>query len=942
MSLSGDLISQFVKITKDNNKTNSGTTVYGTTVEYNGSTYVKLDGSDLLTPVSTTAETKAGERVSVEIKNHTATITGNLSSPTVHKDSVTEIGNQITEFEIIVADKVDVDRVVAVEGQIDNILSDNVTIKETLTANQASIDSLEAKNVSITEKLTAAEADIESLNTTKLDAEIADIKYATIESLEATDLTVYNLQADYGQFKVLTTEKFTAAEADISKLQTDKLDASVAEIKYATIEKLNATTAEIDKLTADVADIDTLIFGSASGTTIQTSFANAVIAQLGNAQIKSAMIESVSAEKITAGDIITNNVRVMSEDGKLLISDETIQISDSSRVRVQIGKDAAGDYSINIWDTNGKLMFSEGGITDNAIKDAIIRNDMVSETANISASKLDISSLFTEINGSTETIKATKIYLDGESQTLDVAFTSMSSDVDGLSSTVSSQGTQISTIQGQITSKVWQQDIDSATGDLSTKYSALDQEVDKISATVASHTTTIANKADSSEVTEVADKVSAVETDLSGFKATVSNTYATKDSLTGYYTIEETKSAINQSAEDIELLVAAKYQTIDAMSGYSTTAQMQSAIDQSAQSITSSVSSTYATKNEVEDIEVGGRNLAVGTHNEWVDVTISTWSAQLWHSVGGLYDYIHPISDYGISAGDYITLSVDLNAINKRLAIRVDCYSTDQSSHSTNFGNYVEAGNTGRSSITLKTTDNFPIFYVYIGSDGTVDGNTTEQYKCLKVEKGNKATDWTPAPEDVDEDIDAAQNTADNATESIVEAQTIIQQLVDSIASLVQDGNGGSLIKQDSNGLYYFDISEIETNISNTAAALDDLEGIVLDANGQIDVLKSTAAALQARTEYVRSYVDENDRPCLELGEGDSSFKVYITNESIQFADGTEIPAYIDRKMLVIEKAMIKNELQFGDDEEEGVTGVWIWKRRSNGNFGISWRGVSS
>ena len=54
------------------------------------------------------------------------------------------------------------------------------------------------------------------------------------------------------------------------------------------------------------------------------------------------MIENIAADKITSGDIITNNVRVMSEYGSLLISDETIQISDETRVRVQIGKDASG------------------------------------------------------------------------------------------------------------------------------------------------------------------------------------------------------------------------------------------------------------------------------------------------------------------------------------------------------------------------------------------------------------------------------------------------------------------------------------------------------------------------------------------------------------------------------------------------------------------------
>ena len=223
---------------------------------------------------------------------------------------------------------------------------------------------------------------------------------------------------------------------------------------------------------------------------------------------------------------------------------------------------------------------------------------------------------------------------------------------------------------------------------------------------------------------------------------------------------------------------------------------------------------------------------------------------------------------------------------------------------------------------------------------GTYNTGNIPCIKNAKLEKGNKATDWTPAPEDVSGDISKAQETADNAATSIATANTTIQQLADSIAALVRDGNGGSLIQQDSSGLWYFNIGGLEQSVSDTANSLTGLEGIVLDANGEIDVLKSTAAALASRTEYVRSYTDENGQPCLELGEGDSVFKVRITNTEIQFAEGTTVPARINRKMLVIEKAMVKQELQFGDDAV--ASGVWIWKRRANGNLGLSWKEVAN
>lgn len=562
MSLSNDLVSQFVKITKDSTTVSGGTTHYGTIVEYNESLYVKIDGSDQLTPYETTANVSNGDRVVVKIENHTATVMGSTSSPSASSTEVKELGTKISEFEIIVADKVTTEELEATNARIDTLVSENVTIKDTLTANKAVISELEAENVTITEKLTANEAEIKSLKADKLDAEIADITYATITDLEATNAKINNLEATYGDFEVLTTKKFEAIDATIGDLDATYATIAMLEATDAKINNLEADIAKIDSLEADVADIETLIFGSASGNVIQTDFSNAVVAQIGDAQIKSAMIESVTASKITAGDIITNNVRVMSEDGSLVISDETIQISDDTRVRVQIGKDAANDYSINIWDANGNLMFSEGGITDSAIKEAIIRNDMVSETANISAGKLDIDSLFEEINGSSNTIKSTKIYLNDEEQTLDVAFKSMTTTTDELSETVSSQGTQIGVIQGQISSKIWQEDIDAAVGSgeeietLRTQYSELAQEIDSISATVASHTTELEGKADDADVTAVHDQVSTLELDLTGFKTLVSDTYATKDDVNSVADrVTITESSIEQNTAQIALRV---------------------------------------------------------------------------------------------------------------------------------------------------------------------------------------------------------------------------------------------------------------------------------------------------------------------------------------------------------------------------------------------------
>jgi len=86
MALSSDLISQFSKITNDNNSDKKDATLYGTVVNIvdNGDDtktyYVKMDGSSVETPVVSTVELNEDDRVLVAIKNHTATVTGNMTN----------------------------------------------------------------------------------------------------------------------------------------------------------------------------------------------------------------------------------------------------------------------------------------------------------------------------------------------------------------------------------------------------------------------------------------------------------------------------------------------------------------------------------------------------------------------------------------------------------------------------------------------------------------------------------------------------------------------------------------------------------------------------------------------------------------------------------------------------------------------------------------------
>ena len=103
MALSNSLLTQFAKTVNDSGTSKSETTHYGTIIVRNGIKYAKLDGSELLTPVISVADAKDGERVTVVIRNHTATVTGNISSPAARNDDVKNVQNDVKKVQENVA-----------------------------------------------------------------------------------------------------------------------------------------------------------------------------------------------------------------------------------------------------------------------------------------------------------------------------------------------------------------------------------------------------------------------------------------------------------------------------------------------------------------------------------------------------------------------------------------------------------------------------------------------------------------------------------------------------------------------------------------------------------------------------------------------------------------------------------------------------------------------
>ena len=461
MGLSNDLISQFVKITKDQTTVKKESIVYGTTVNYQDKMYVKIDGSDLLTPVETTADILDGERVTVMIKDHTATVTGNISSPSANSTVVKQV---VTDVEVLSQ----------TVGEFDSVIA-NVVTTEILNAEIANINNLIANNATITN------AEIENLKANK--AEIKD---------------------------------------------------------------LTAANANITDLTAKVAKIGTLIGNNANIDDIQSLILTSKNVTIENALIKDAMIDTVSASKVNTGTLNTNNVNIQSTDGSMLLRGNLQQFKDANgNVRIQIGKDATGNFTFSLFDSNGTgVLIDESGIKSGAIANGLIVNAMVSDSANISGSKLDISSVISSINDNENTLLSSKIKFSDTDQTLDVAFNQLKSKVETIENVtidgdlssvieqVNTNTTNISVAQGQISSLITNTTITKQDGtvvQLKDEYNSTKDTVNSHTQTIGSLETNLSTAQDN--IKTVTSKQVEFEQNLNGFKQTVNDTYVTKSEV---------------------------------------------------------------------------------------------------------------------------------------------------------------------------------------------------------------------------------------------------------------------------------------------------------------------------------------------------------------------------------------------------------------------------
>ena len=260
MGLSSELASQFAKVTNDSSRNTNGTKLYGTITMLGEVPHVKLDGTEELTPISRTVEVAEGDRVEVMIANHSATVTGNLTDPSIGIVRAGNLESKITQT----AEQIQL-QVSDLEKNLDS------KITQTATEIRSEVSDLDGR---FSENITTVENGIRNDMTNSL-ASMSD----TLTGL-SNDLT--GLGEDLTGLEESTNSSISTINASIETLTFNvsnldsKITQTAAEIRSevsAEVTDLNATivnteTGIRDTINVEVANLDSKITQTA--TSIQT------------------------------------------------------------------------------------------------------------------------------------------------------------------------------------------------------------------------------------------------------------------------------------------------------------------------------------------------------------------------------------------------------------------------------------------------------------------------------------------------------------------------------------------------------------------------------------------------------------------------------------------------------------------------------------------------
>lgn len=341
MALSDDLISQFVKATKDTTKNITESIVYGTVQE--DTSMVLIDGSDVPTPVTTSVVLNKDDRVTILLKNHEAIVTGNTTSPAPRKDDVLDV-SVIAAVEAKIVN-LETEKLSAkdIDGKYANIDFSNIT-KATMKefyATSGIIKDAVLQNGVITGELSGVKisGDLILANTLVADRLIIKGKDGLYYKLNTDGVTIEKDQTEQNSLNgaIITAKTITASKIKVTDLQA--FGATIGGFKisenslYSGVKSSPTNTTRGIYLGSD----GQLFFGDA------TNYIKYIIDADGNSKLQ------IAADNITFGanrnletvlsdasKTATNFMNLTSADG-LIVGDRTGTLRGNIQLKTETG-----------------------------------------------------------------------------------------------------------------------------------------------------------------------------------------------------------------------------------------------------------------------------------------------------------------------------------------------------------------------------------------------------------------------------------------------------------------------------------------------------------------------------------------------------------------------------------------------------------------------------
>ncbi|MEE3700003.1 phage tail protein [Mannheimia haemolytica] len=158
--------------------------------------------------------------------------------------------------------------------------------------------------------------------------------------------------------------------------------------------------------------------------------------------------------------------------------------------------------------------------------------------------------------------------------------------------------------------------------------------------------------------------------------------------------------------------------------------------------------------------------------------------------------------------------------------------------------------------LTFETTEDYPDIFIIIGGYGKADVSYIE-FAELKLEKGAIATDWTPAPEDVESSVSAVSAKVDSVQQTLANADSALSSRIDTVNASV--GSNSSKITQVSNAVASVDgkLSATHTIKTETiAGGRKAIAGIALGAAADNRNAESSVIVMADKFEVVKNAQD--------------------------------------------------------------------------------------